>query len=79
MSALHITVLPTGRDATDPVCVTLPKLVCHDYDSVKEILRIIKNNKDDLEKNYAANDHYWTMRAKQNSSMKVQFYKMQLD
>ena len=75
MCAMHITVLPSGPEATDPFCITVPKPNnAIYYDGMQEIADILKNNKSDLQAHYTANFYYWQMREKQNNRMKVIFY-----
>lgn len=74
MHAVHITVLPTGTSDIEPLCITLPKPVMQvSYDVCKEILKLLNNNKFELQATYANHEQYWAMRANQNSKMKVDF------
>ncbi|KAJ8684181.1 hypothetical protein QAD02_019973 [Eretmocerus hayati] len=68
--SLHITVLPTGKNAMSPICITLPKPNCDSgYDVRIEIESILNNNKSNLTTVYNNNDLYWKMRKKQNDQM----------
>lgn len=72
MSAVHITILPTGPSEIEPLCITLPKPEMQvSYDICTEIKNILANNKAKLEATYTNNEHYWTMRKEQDNKMKV--------
>jgi len=72
MHAVHITVLPTGPSNIEPLCITLPRPTMQvSYDICKEILKLLDNNKFELQATYANHEQYWAMRANQNSKMKV--------
>ncbi|XP_014222062.1 separin [Trichogramma pretiosum] len=70
MHGIHLVVLPTGQNATHPICITLPKpKPVSSYDIRKEIESLLNNNKSDLTAAYNNNEQYWKMRKKQNEQM----------
>lgn len=71
MHAIHVSVIPTGKNDMDPICITLPKPDNSVYDVRMEIERILNNNRSDLTTCYSNNDLYWKMRRKQNEQMIV--------
>ncbi|OXU29495.1 hypothetical protein TSAR_010098 [Trichomalopsis sarcophagae] len=67
---LYIMTLPTGKNASYPVCVEVPK-PCSDskYDIRTEVESLLNSNKSDLSNIYNNNDLYWKMRRRQNEQM----------
>lgn len=75
MHNVHITALPTGTKATEPICITLPKPTMHSsYDICDEIQKLLSNNRSELEATYSDNELYWKMRGRQNANMRVFVY-----
>ena len=69
---LHLIVLPTGKDAINPICLTVPKPNnSSTYDIRLEMETLLNNNKSDLTTTFTNHDLYWKMRKKQNERMKV--------
>lgn len=72
LNGLHLIVLPTGKNANNPICITMPKPSADSsYDVRVEVETLLNNNKSDLTFTYANNDLYWKMRKKQNEKMSV--------
>ncbi|XP_014216044.1 separin [Copidosoma floridanum] len=69
---LHLVVIPTGENAIDPICITVPKPDGDSsYDLRTEIEKLLNNNKSDLTAVYCNKDLYWKMRKKQNDQMSI--------
>ncbi|KOC62271.1 Separin [Habropoda laboriosa] len=72
MHEIHITILPTGAEEMEPLCITLPKpKLQSSYDICYEIQKLLSNNRSELEATYTNNELYWKMRERQNISMKT--------
>jgi hypothetical protein len=72
MHGLHVIALPTGTNAINPICITLPKPNANSkYDIRIEIETLLNNNRSDLTAAYNNNSLYWKMRKKQNEQMSV--------
>lgn len=79
MLPIHISVLPTGQNAINPFCVTVPKpKITTSYDVCKEIRDILSSNKIDLEASYANHQLYWKMRERQNKKMKTAIHELEV-
>ncbi|EFN75719.1 hypothetical protein EAI_09721 [Harpegnathos saltator] len=72
MSAIHITILPTGPSEIEPLCITLPKPEMEvSYDICTEIKNILDSYKTKLQATYTKNEYYWIMRKEQDNKMKM--------
>ncbi|XP_026674527.1 separin [Ceratina calcarata] len=72
MHEIHITILPTGTEQREPLCITLPKpKLQSSYDVCYEIQKLLSNNKSDLTATYANRQLYWQMRERQNKTLKA--------
>ncbi|XP_043467216.1 separin [Leptopilina heterotoma] len=69
---IHISIFPTGPNAIEPFCLTLPKPSTNDnYDLRSEIESILNKNKSDLSNSYSNRKLYWEMRKRQDTQMKT--------
>ncbi|XP_058802521.1 separin [Phymastichus coffea] len=78
MNGLHIVVLPTGKNAINPICITLPKPHGDSsYDVRVEVGMILNSNKSDLTATYTNNELYWKMRKQQNDRMSTAIFELE--